>query len=158
MKDLAIRVERFVAQLEAEGKLARGSRPSFRGHAYTLYGQTPRPLTAPGALLIGDAAGLAHPMSGEGIQPAVESGILAARAIAEAEGDYTVRGLSRYPRTLTARFGPRREAPRRGRSQLLPARLRPGAARLLLGNPWFARHVVLDRWFLHRFAGPLVPA
>jgi geranylgeranyl reductase family protein len=158
MKDLATRVERFVAQLEQEGKLARGSRPNFRGHAYTLYGHTPRPLTAPGALLIGDAAGLAHPMSGEGIQPAVESGILAARAIVEAEGDYTVRGLSRYPRALASRFGLRRDAPRRGRSQLLPGSLRPAAARLLLGNPWFARHVVLDRWFLHRFWSPLAQA
>jgi hypothetical protein len=59
---------------------------------------------------------------------------------------------------LISRFGLRRKAPRRGRSQLLPARWRPGAARLLLGNPWFARHVVLDRWFLHRFAGPLAQA
>jgi geranylgeranyl reductase family protein len=158
MKDLGARVERFVAQLEAEGKLARGARPHFRGHAYTLYGQTPRPLLAEGALLIGDAAGLAHPMSGEGIQPAVESGLLAGRAIVRAEGDYSASSLAGYARSLTARFGRRSEAPRRGRSQLLPSRLRPRVARWLLGNPWFARHVVIDRWFLHRFAGPLAEA
>ena len=157
-RDLSERVERFVARLEAEGRLARGARPHFRGHAYTLYGQTPRPLVADGVLLVGDAAGLAHPMSGEGIQPAVESGILAARAIAEAGGNYTAPGLSGYARALTARFGRRGDAPRRGRSELVPARLRPALARWLLGNPWFARHVVLERWFLHRFDAPLAPA
>jgi flavin-dependent dehydrogenase len=94
-------------------------------------------------------------MSGEGIQPAVESGILAGRAIANAEGDYTVAGLSGYAEALTARFGRRGEAPRRGRSALLPARLRPTLARLLLGSPWFARHVVVERWFLHRSDAPL---
>jgi menaquinone-9 beta-reductase len=157
-RDLSGRVERFVAWLEAEGRLASGARPSFRGHAYTLYGQTPRPLVADGALLVGDAAGLAHPMSGEGIQPAVESGILAGRAIAKAEGVYTASDLSGYARALTARFGRRGEAPRRGRSELVPARLRPALARLLLGNPWFARHVVLERWFLHRSDAPLAAA
>ena len=154
-RDLSGRVECFVAWLEAEGRLASGARPSFRGHAYTLYGQTPRPLLADAALLVGDAAGLAHPMSGEGIQPAVESGILAGRAIADAEGDYTEAGLSGYPRALTERFGRRGEAPRRGRSALLPARLRPALARMLIPNPWFARHVVVERWFLHLFDAPL---
>jgi flavin-dependent dehydrogenase len=97
-------------------------------------------------------------MSGEGIQPAVESGILAGRAVVGAEGDYTMKGLSSYAEALTARFGRRGDAPHRGRSELLPARLRPGLARLLLGNPWFARHVVVDRWFLHRFDAPLAQA
>jgi flavin-dependent dehydrogenase len=157
-RDLSERVERFVAWLEAEGRLTSGARPSFRGHAYTLYGQTPRPLLVDGALLVGDSAGLAHPMSGEGIQPAVESGILAGRAIAKAEGDYTVSGLSGYARALTARFGRREQVPRRGRSELVPARFRPALARLLLGNPWFARHVVLERWFLHRSDAPLAAA
>jgi len=155
--DLASHVDRFVRFLESEGKLPRGPRPRFRGHAYTLYGQTPRPLVAEGALLIGDAAGLAHPRSGEGIRPAVESGILAAHSIVAADGDYTVKGLSSYAEALTARFGPRGTAPRPGLSDLVPAHLRPRFARLMLGNRWFARHVVLDRWFLHRFDAPLVP-
>jgi geranylgeranyl reductase family protein len=156
--DLAGHVERFVAFLEAEGKLPRGPRPRFRGHAYTLYGQTPRPLVAEGALLVGDAAGLAHPRSGEGIRPAVESGILAARAIVAADGDYTAQSLSRYAAAVAARFGPRHTAPRPGLSDRVPPGLRPRLARLVLGNRWFARHVVLDRWFLHRFDAPLAPA
>jgi flavin-dependent dehydrogenase len=153
--DLSAHVARYVAFLEAEGKLPRGSRPSFRGHAYTLYGQTPRPLLADAALLIGDAAGLAHPRSGEGIRPAVEAGILAGQAIAAAAGEYTPQRLRAYPRALAARFGPRGEAPGRGLSDLVPPRLLPGVARRVLGNAWFARHVVLDRWFLHRFDPPL---
>jgi flavin-dependent dehydrogenase len=153
--ELSSHVGRFVGFLEAEGKLPRGPRPRFRGHAYTLYGQTPRPLVGDGALLIGDAAGLAHPRSGEGIRPAVESGILAARAIVAAQGDYTAKGLASYAEALTARFGPRGSRPRPGLSDLLPARLRPRFARAVLGNRWFAQHVVLDRWFLHRFDAPL---
>ena len=42
-------------------------------------------------LLVGDAAGLAYPQSGEGIRPAIESGLLAAATIVEADGDYTRR-------------------------------------------------------------------
>jgi len=41
------------------------------------------PLSAAGAFLAGDAAGLADPMSQEGIAPALESGAAAARAILE---------------------------------------------------------------------------
>jgi flavin-dependent dehydrogenase len=156
--DLASHVERFVGFLESAGKLPPGPRPRFRGHAYTLYGQTPRPLVREGALLVGDAAGLAYPRSGEGIRPAVESGILAGRAIVAADGDYTEQGLAGYAAALTARFGRRGDAPRPGPSDLLPARLRPRLARWLLGSPWFARHVVLDRWFLHRFDAPLAQA
>jgi flavin-dependent dehydrogenase len=156
--ELAGHVRRFVALLESEGKLPRGERPRFRGHAYTLYGQTPRPLCADGALLVGDAAGLAYPRSGEGIRPAVESGILAGRAIVAAEGNYTMKSLSSYASALTARLGRRGDAPGAGLSDFLPAALRPAFARRLLGNRWFARHVVLDRWFLHRSDAPLAPA
>ena len=90
---------------------------------------------------MGDAAGLAAPASGEGIRPAVESGLLAAAAILAAPGRRR-EDLLPYARALEDRLGPRRG--HRG----LPPGLARWAAPAVLSMPWFARHVVLDRLFL----------
>jgi flavin-dependent dehydrogenase len=103
-------------------------------------------------LLVGDAAGLAYPQSGEGIRPAIESGLLAAATILQAHGNHTDAALRTYPDRLQARYG--RRQPRR-RAALLPAALRQRLAQGLLGNRWFARHVLLERWFLHAHEPPL---
>ncbi len=117
--------------------------PSLRhGHAYLLYEAPPRRLVDDGLLLVGDAAGLAAPTSGEGIRPAVESGLLAAEAVLAAKGRLRREDLLPYVQALQARLGPRR------RRAELPAPLAALAGRCLLGTRWFARHVVLDHWFL----------
>jgi 2-polyprenyl-6-methoxyphenol hydroxylase-like FAD-dependent oxidoreductase len=100
---------------------------------------------ADGALLVGDAAGLSHPMSGEGILPAVESALLAADVVLAAAGDYRRDNLEPYRAALTERFAGRRELPS---PPLVSAILRP-IGRRLVSSRIFARHVVLDRWFLH---------
>ena len=69
--------------------------------------KAPRPLVGEAALLIGDAAGLAYPRSGEGIRPAVESGMLAALTLIEADGCYDRDHLDVYAQRVTARFGRR---------------------------------------------------
>ena len=96
-------------------------------------------------LLVGDAAGLAYPESGEGIRPAVESGLLAAAAVAEAGEDYRRQRLEAYASRLRARFGPE-VAPA---GSMVPGFLRNILAGALLHSRWFTRRVVLDRWFLH---------
>jgi len=96
-------------------------------------------------LLVGDAAGLAYPESGEGIRPAVESGLIAAAAIVEAGEDYRCEKLQAYPSRLQARFGPG-AVPEGG---MVPGFARNILAGALLGSRWFTRRVVLDRWFLH---------
>jgi len=123
--------------------------PAFRGHAYLLYGTSSRPIAGDGFLLVGDAAGLASPQSGEGILPAVESGLLAAEVILSANGSYGGAQLEPYARRIEERFnGVNREwAPRVGR--YLPDNWLRFAATRLLGSSWFIRNVVLDRWFLH---------
>ena len=96
-------------------------------------------------LLVGDAAGLAYPRSGEGIRPAVESGLLAADLIADAGGDYREERLAPYGARLRDRLG----APRRHGSPVL-SKSKAALGGALLGNRWFTRHMLLDRWFLHR--------
>jgi geranylgeranyl reductase family protein len=53
---------------------------ALRGHPIPFY-TGPQPLTRARTLLVGDAAGLVDPISGEGIRLAIKSGYLAAQAI-----------------------------------------------------------------------------
>jgi geranylgeranyl reductase family protein len=142
--DLPGHVQRFCDWLRATGRLSSCPAAAFKGHAYRLYDTAmPAPL-ADGILLVGDAAGLAHPQTGEGIRPAIESGLLAADVIREVAGDYRAERLSRYQTRLQARLG----RPEAGAVALLPAFARRAMGRLILRSPWLTRRVVLDRWFL----------
>ncbi len=67
----------------------------------------PGPFAAPGLLCVGDAARLTEPLSGAGIAIAMESGVFAAEAAAEAvgRGDPSRRGLRRYEERWRAERG-----------------------------------------------------
>ena len=140
-------VGEFCRWLRRRGVIPGDLPGKFNGHAYLLYPESRRPPTTGGALLIGDAAGLAYPRSGEGIRPAVESGLMAAAAIIEAAGDYRQDNLARYADRLTTRFGKRNPA-EESRSWL-PQEIRRPLAASLMATRWFVRHIVVDRWFLH---------
>jgi flavin-dependent dehydrogenase len=80
--DLPRRRDAMVAMLRATGRLPDGLPiEPFRGHAYVVRRQAPRRLAGPRFCLVGDAAGLARDLSGEGIGPAIRSGRLAAEAV-----------------------------------------------------------------------------
>jgi len=98
-------------------------------------------------VLVGDAAGLAYPQSGEGIRPAIESGLLAASAIIDARGRYDRHRLAPYEMHLRQRFAA--SAITRVLSSVMPSALPPMLAPALFDSRWFVRHVLLDRWFLH---------
>lgn len=137
-------VDDFVAWLEQHGRLTPGRQVKWKGHAYLASGAEARPLTGPGAMLVGDAAGLAYPESGEGIRPAIESGRLAASMLIECGGPPSQHVLDAYAAEI------RRRHPSRAAT---PAALKPAAAalgRALLGSRRFTRRVVLDRWFLRQ--------
>jgi len=119
----------------------------WRGHAYLLAGETGRTPVDEGVMLIGDAAGLAYPQSGEGIRPAIESGLMAATTIVRAAGSYTRSHLEPYTADLWRRFGSSRLS--RLLSDGVPQGMSIALARTLLESPWFVRHFVIDRWFLH---------
>lgn len=140
-------VAQFVQFLRHRGKITFDLATRFHGHAYRLYDREPPACAADGVLLVGDSAGLAYAESGEGIRPAVESGILAADVIAAAKPDYRGEALARYRNQILARFG--MPAARRW-SDWLPHGWMAALGRRLLQSRWLVRHVVLDRWFLHR--------
>jgi len=137
----------FLGFLKATGRL-RFDVPPLLGHAYLLFGRTARNIVGKGVLLIGDAAGVAYEQSGEGIRPAIESGLLAAKAVVTAQGSYSRQRLELYRDLLTDRFGkPGRDWAARLACQI-PGGLVSFVGRRLLATRWFAREVVLDRWFL----------
>jgi flavin-dependent dehydrogenase len=123
--------------------------PAMRGHAYFLYGTSQRRVAGDGFMLIGDAVGLAYPQSGEGILPAIESGLLAAETILAAKGDYAETQLAPYATQLARCFGTGGDR-LTGIGGSLPPRLIQFAAMRLLETRWFVRNFVLDRWFLHQ--------
>ena len=76
------RREALLSALRASGRLpAHVPIVPFKGHAYVVRRQAPRRLAGPRFCLVGDAAGLARDLSGEGIGPAIRSGRLAADAV-----------------------------------------------------------------------------
>jgi flavin-dependent dehydrogenase len=142
-------VAAFVAFLKSAGRIGFDIPASFPGHAYLLYGVSERSPVDDGLLLIGDAVGLAYKQSGEGIRPAIESGLLAARTIRAAQGDYSRATLGNYQHSLARRFGNSGRDWASMIGQHLPPAWIGALGRTLLGRRWFVRDVVIDRWFLH---------
>jgi len=144
--EISRHVKDFVAYL-AETRAVEVPANGIAGHAYGLIGRSRRKILDDGVLLIGDAAGLAYPESGEGIRPAIESGLLAAHVIVSAQGDYSARKLAPYRQLLHVRF--ERERTRLDAvARLLPAIIKATAARGLLRSRSFCRNVVMNQWFL----------
>lgn len=139
---LTAHVRGFVEFLAQRGRIPRHVASQWKGHAYLLLEGPARRVVDAGVLLVGDSAGLAVPASGEGIRAAVESGLLAAEAILASRGRYTRDDLAPYAVALEERLGGRTQ-----RSEL-PPRVAELLGRPLLAMGWFARHVILDRWFL----------
>lgn len=153
-RNLSAYREEFCEFLRSRGRVPFEFAGKFQGHAYRLYRQTERVVSEDGVLLIGDSAGLAYSQSGEGIRPAVESGLLAAEAILEARGTYGSEFRKQLHSRMTARFGRRNASS--GILSLVPEKCVQSVAGLLLTNTWFTRHVLIDCWFLHRHQPPLV--
>ena len=140
-------IAEFVAFLGASGRVRGAAARKWHGHAYLVSAAARRRAVDDGVLLVGDAAGLAYPQSGEGIRPAVQSGLFAARTIVDAAGRYTRERLQGYDTWLREAFGDRLAGAARG----VAARSRRGldaAGAPAAGSPAFVRHVVLNRGFL----------
>jgi geranylgeranyl reductase family protein len=136
----------LVAALRASGRLpADLAIEPFKGHAYVVRRQAPRRLSGPRFCLVGDAAGLARDLSGEGIGPAIRSGRLAAAAVAA----FLRAGaaLDAYAGEVVALYG-RGEPGWVGRQLAkLPDAMARATVRLLLGSSAARRKVVFDSIF-----------
>jgi len=150
-------VSGFVRFLKSAGRLSFDIPSAMLGHAYLLFGSATRDFARDGLLLIGDSAGLAYEQSGEGIRPAIESGLFAADTILAAEGKYTRERLEAYRGLLAQRFGTSGRDWTSAVGRHLPDSWIASLGRLLLRNRWFTQKVVLDRWFLHSNQ-PALPA
>jgi len=150
----------FVARAHVPPRSSADLEPgAMKGHAYFLYhpahvGAAVRvdPDRRGGVYLVGDSLGLAHPLTAEGILPAVISGRLAAEAIlAGAPDDYPARlaahpvladyrRLSRLTRAIAGRRGRRGPSfDRAPRSTPMPLRSWParlGQRTLMNGFAW----------------------
>jgi len=91
----------FLVLLEKEGCI-REPPPEPKGYSYYV-GKRRRQAKKGNAYLIGDAAGLATVDLAEGIGPAVESGLLAARDIL-GQARYSPRSITRYSLPFLARL------------------------------------------------------
>ncbi|HEX4545081.1 MAG TPA: NAD(P)/FAD-dependent oxidoreductase [Candidatus Acidoferrum sp.] len=139
----------FVEFLNKKGKVAFDLPLAMTGHSYLLYGHSRRNLAEDGVLLIGDAAGLAYLQSGEGIRPAIESGLIAAQAILSVSGSKDPRLFETYRSLLAERFGKSQREWAFHVGRLLPTWLVSFLAQFLVASQWFSRHIILERWFLH---------
>lgn len=139
----------FVQFLQSTGRISFDIPASMTGHAYLLYGVSARKVGDDGLLLIGDAAGLAYKQSGEGIRPAVESGLLAAETIRAAQRKYSREWLGSYEKRLGSRFGNSGKDWASRAAEFLPPAWISAAGRKLLSTRWFVEKVVIDGWFLH---------
>ncbi|RMG91383.1 MAG: NAD(P)/FAD-dependent oxidoreductase [Zetaproteobacteria bacterium] len=131
-------VDAFIDWLVAEARLPERPAARMHGHAYLLASASHRKVVDDGVLLVGDAAGLAYGSSGEGIRPAVESGLMAARTLVRCQGDFSQERLNDYANGLRNRFG-------RGKMAFdWPVWLVRPWFRL----PGFVRHFVIEKGFL----------
>jgi flavin-dependent dehydrogenase len=152
-RSLPAATDRFVSFLEATGRIPPRFPWRWRGHSYAVNTAPRRQMIDESVVLIGDAAGVADPQSGEGIRQAVESGLLAAHTIVEADGRFTRDRLEPYAAAVTARFG---AAPFSGAvARLVPDAVKTVVAERLLRVPAFVKRFVIDDWFLHSRQPPL---
>jgi menaquinone-9 beta-reductase len=140
------RREALVQALRASGRLpADMPIESFKGHAYVVRRRAPRRLSGPRFMLVGDAAGLARDLSGEGIGPAIRSGILAADAAATFLGAGVP--LDAYAARITALYGPGEPGWIGRRLSRLPEAAARLAVRFVLGLGLARRRIVFDAIF-----------
>lgn len=143
-QSLSIQVQQFIDFLNRSKRVSLQFPLTFKGHAYRLSKGEIYKLVDDNLLICGDAAGLAYPQSGEGIRPAIESGLLAAWTIINARGNYTAENLNRYQTEIMKRFG------HQSSGFMIPDVIQQWFGRLLLSHShWFSKRVLLQNWFLH---------
>ena len=147
-RSLPAATDRFVSFLEETNRIPKRFPWRWRGHSYAVNMAPRGHIVDEGVMLIGDAAGVADPQSGEGIRQAIESGLLAADTIVDARGQFSRDRLEPYVASVAARFA---DAPLTGAvARLIPDTVKTIVAGQLLRVPSVVKRLVIDEWFLHR--------
>lgn len=147
------RRDALLASLRASGRVPDGMPlEPFKGHAYVVRRQAPRRLSGARFCLVGDAAGLARDMSGEGIGPAIRSGRLAAEAVTARLRQGTP--LEGYARRIVEKYGPGELGWLAQRLSQLPDAVTRLGVRLVLGSAAARRRIVFDSVFGMREVTP----
>lgn len=147
-RDLKSRCAAMVERLRSDGRLpADLPIEPFRGHAYAIHVDRPRTCGGPGWMLLGDAAGLARGISGEGIGPAVASASLAAELLLAGRGED-------YPRELARRFGSGNPSLLARFAGTLPRPLLDAAAQTVCRTPSLRRRLIFEGAFGMEGASP----
>jgi geranylgeranyl reductase family protein len=97
-------LDRFVAEHAKRWHLAGEPLHPPAGGRITLGGSV-GPAAGPTSLVVGDAVGAANPMSGAGVEYAIETGMMAGEVLDEALRTGNATPLQRYPRQLDERYG-----------------------------------------------------
>ena len=140
------RRDALLSALRASGRLPSDlPMEPFKGHAYVVRRQAPRRLTGPRFCLVGDAAGLARDLSGEGIGPAIRSGRLAADAVAAFLRAGTP--LDGYARQVVGLYGRGEPGWLGRRIAALPEAFGRLAVRAVLGSGAARRRIVFGSIF-----------
>ena len=150
---LSSHVKEFCDYLISQGKIPKDITAKYNGHAYLLYNHAVRDMVTDNVLLIGDAAGLAYPQSGEGIRPAIESALMAAEIISNCNNDYSAATLQRYNEKIQERFGQRQPEP--DMMERLPMFVKRIFASQLMKTQWFTKNIVADKWFVQSHQSPM---
>ena len=144
--DLRGRRDALLQALRAAGRLpADLPLDPFRGHAYVVRRRAPRRLAGDGFCLVGDAAGLARDLSGEGIGPAIRSGLMAAAAVE----DHLRHGtpLAAYARGIVQRYGAGEQGWLGRQLTKVPDVAARSLVRAVLASDRARRHLVFGRIF-----------
>jgi geranylgeranyl reductase family protein len=97
-------LDRFVADNDTRWRLhGEAVHPPAGGRI--PMGASVRPAAGPTYLVVGDAAGVANPLSGAGIEYAIETGVLAGGVLDEALRTGQAASLQRYPKLIDDRYG-----------------------------------------------------
>jgi geranylgeranyl reductase family protein len=144
--DLPRRRDELVGALRAAGRLPTDLPiEPFKGHAYVVRRRAPRRLAGERFCLVGDAAGLARDMSGEGIGPAIRSGRLAAEAV-EARL-HRGASLAPYQAAIVRRYGTGEMSWLGRQLARLPQAFSRAAVRTILRSAAARRHLVFGHIF-----------
>lgn len=148
----------LLEQLQNKGRLPESEvfdLSRFGGHAYSLHLLNAGRRARNGCLLIGDAAGVAFNISGEGIRPAILSGRLAAQVVIDAGGVADEAVCRRYEHELHAALGRPLTGWRLALYNRMPRGCLRSLAKPLLRSDTLVRHLIIDRLFLRPGAAGL---